>query len=130
MKKMLILVLLVLYIFSGLVFAETGKRKDKEIDKIEWPEIPLKTQKTISEHLQDGTISKLKKQKIIQMIDKQRGDKKDIYLAEIKKTNGKKFWVTVDHNGQLIDVETEETENLPEDEENQRKERKHSKKKD
>ncbi len=130
MKKMLILVLLVLYIFSGLVFAETGKRKDKEIDKIEWPEIPLKTQKTISEHLQDGKISKLKKQKIIQMIDKQRGDKKDIYLAEIKKTNGKKFWVTVDHNGQLIDVETEETENLPEDEENQRKERKHSKKKD
>lgn len=127
---MLILVLLVLYIFSGLVFAETGKRKDKEIDKIEWPEIPLKTQKTISEHLQDGKISKLKKQKIIQMIDKQRGDKKDIYLAEIKKTNGKKFWVTVDHNGQLIDVETEETENLPEDEENQRKERKHSKKKD
>ena len=130
MKKMLILLLLVLYIFSGLVFAETGKRKDKEIDKIEWPEIPLKTQKTISEHLQDGTISKLKKQKIIQMVDKQRGDKKDIYLAEIKKANGKKFWVTVDHNGQLIDVETEETENLPEDEENQRKERKHSKKKD
>ena len=130
MKKMFILVLLVLYIFSGLVFAETGKRKDKDIDKIEWPEIPLKTQKTISEHLQDGTISKLKKQKIIQMVDNQRGDKKDIYLAEIKKTNGKKFWVTVDHNGQLIDVETEETENLPEDEENQRKESRHSKKKD
>ncbi len=130
MKKILILVLLPLYIFSGLVLAEPGKHKDRGIDKIEWSEIPPNTQKIISEHLQDGVILKLKKQKIIQMIDKHKGDKTDIYLAEIKKTNGKKFWVTVDHNGKFIDIESEETENLPEDEENRKKERKHSKNKD
>ncbi len=130
MRKIIILFFLLLYILSGVVFAETEKREGRDIDKIEWPEIPIKTQKTISEYLQDGTILKLKKQKIIQMVDKHKGDRKDIYLAEIKRNNGKKFWVTVDHKGQLIDVETEDTENLPEDIENKRKERKHSEKKD
>ncbi len=128
MKKILVSVLLSIYIFPGLVLAEPEKRKNREIDKIEWSEIPLISQKTISEHLQDGVISKLKKQKVIQMIDKHNGNKTDIYLAEIRKANGKKVWVIVDHNGKLIDVESEETENLPEDEENQKKERKHSKK--
>lgn len=118
--KVLALFLLVTLTFSTVSYAGSKLKEGK----IELPEVPQKAQQIINEHLQGGEILEIKKEHIILMTDKGEENKTIIYLARIKKTDGKKVWVTVDKSGELVDMEDEETEGVLEDEDEKHKKNK------
>ncbi|WP_297324660.1 hypothetical protein [Nitrosomonas sp.] len=111
---------LFLLITLALPTASYAGSKSKEEGKVEWSEVPPKAQQIITEHTQGGEILKVKKEHIILMTDKGKKNKTIIYLARVKKTDGKKIWVTVDKNGELVDIEDEETDPVLEDEEDEK----------
>lgn len=115
--RVLAFFLLVTLVLSTASYAGS---KSKEEGKAEWSEVPQKAQQVITEHAQGGEILKVKKEHIILMTDKGKKNKTIIYLARIKKTDGKKVWVTVDKNGGLVDVENEDTDPVLEDEEDKK----------
>lgn len=115
--KVLAFFLLVTLVLSTASYADSKSKGD---GKVEWSEVPEKTQQIIAEHARGGEILKVKKEYIILMTDKGKKNKTIIYLARIKRTDGKKVWVTVDKNGQLVDVEDEDTHPLLEDEKNKK----------
>lgn len=78
--------------------------------KIEWSEVPLIVQQIFTEHTQGGEILKVKKEKIILHTEEEKKNKTTLFLAKVKKANGKKFWITVDKSGNLVDIEDEEAE--------------------
>ena len=98
--------------FSPLIHAE-----------IELSELPLKAQQAIIGNLKDGKISKIKRQKINLMNDAGEEKPTDLYLARVDRFKGKKFWVVVSKEGQLIDIEDEETEIILEDEAEKKKQK-------
>ena len=116
--KVLAFLLLITSAFPTLSYATSGK------DKIEWSEVPLRAQQIITEHALGGKILKVKKEEIILMTEKGEENKTSLYLARVKKLDGKKFWVIVDKSGELIDIEDEETEKVLEDVEERKKQEK------
>ncbi len=94
----------------------TPSYADSKERKVEWSEVPLLVQQIFTKHTQGGEILKVKKEKIILMTEKEKKNKTTLYLAKVKKANGKKFWITADKNGTLVDIEDEETEEVLEDE--------------
>ena len=111
---------LFLLITLALPTASYAGSKSKEEGKVEWSEVPPKAQQIITEHTQGGEILKIKKEHIILMTDKGEKNKTIIYLARVKKTDGKKVWVTVDKSGELVDIEDEATDQVLEDEEDEK----------
>lgn len=111
---------LFLLITLALPTASYAGSKSKEEGKVEWSEVPQKAQQTINEHLQGGEILKIKKEHIILMTDKGKKNKTIIYLARVKKTDGKKVWITVEKSGELVDMEDEGTEEVLEDMEDEK----------
>ena len=69
-------------------------------EKVEWSQVPEKVQQTINQHLQGGTIEKIeketKKKKVI------------VYVAYVKKPDGKKIEIKVEEDGTLIEIEDED----------------------
>lgn len=116
--KVLAFLLLITSAFPTLSYATSGK------GKIEWSEVPLKAQQIITQHALEGKILKVKKEKIILMTDKGEENKTFLYLARVKKPDGKKFWIIVNQSGELIDIEDEETEKVLEDVEERKKQEK------
>ncbi|PXW83484.1 hypothetical protein C8R34_1276 [Nitrosomonas sp. Nm84] len=110
--RVLAFFLLVALAFSTASYAGS---KSKEEGIVEWPQVPHKAQQIITEHIQGGEILKIKKEHIILMKDKGMKKKTIIYLARIQNTDGKKIWVTVDKDGELVDVEDEDTDPVLED---------------
>lgn len=111
---------LFLLIALALPMASYAGSKSKEEGKVEWSEVPPKAQQIITEHTQGGEILKIKKEHIILMTDKGKKNKTIIYLARVKKTDGKKIWITVDKSGELVDMEDEGTEEVLEDMEDEK----------
>lgn len=92
--KVLAVLLLITLAFSTSIFASSKE------EKIEWSQVPLKVQQTITEHAQGGEIIEIEKE-----TEKQGGI---IYEAKIKKSDGKKIEIKVDENGKLIEIEDED----------------------
>ena len=106
--KALAFLLLISLTLASPSFAESGK--------IPWEEVPLNVQQTITQHVGSGEIKKVKKEKINLLNKKGEEKKTNVYLAKIKNPDGKKMWIVVDKSGELIDIEDEELEEIPEDE--------------
>lgn len=101
--------LLAILAFSTASYADSKERK------IEWSDVPHKAQKTITKYAQGREIFKIKKEKIILITEEAKENKTTLYLAGVKKKNGKRTWITVDKSGKLIDIEDEGTEEILED---------------
>ncbi len=110
--KVLVL-LLITFAFSTSSYADSTK------GKVEWSEVPPIVQQTIIEHALGGIIKRIKKEEIILL---EKGNKKtDIYLAKVKIAKGKKIWIIVDKNGELINIEDVTNDEVLEDMENEKK---------
>ncbi|MCO6428989.1 PepSY domain-containing protein [Nitrosomonas communis] len=77
-----------------LFFATSGFASE---EKVEWSQVPEKVQKTITQHLQGGTIEEIEKE-----TEKKYGI---VYEADVKKPDGKKIEIKVKEDGTLIEVE-------------------------
>ena len=119
--KILGFLLLITSGFSPLIYADADSKKGK---KIEWPEVPLKAQQTIAEHAKGREIVKIKQEKIVLMTEAGEKNKTFLYLAGVKGLKGKKTWIIVDKDGELIDIENEDTEIVLEDEAENKKSKK------
>jgi hypothetical protein len=106
--------ILTFFLLISLVFVAPSYA-DPKGKKIEWSEVPLIVQQIFTQHAQGREILKVKKEKIVLRTEDKQKNKTTLYLARVKKADGKKFWITSDINGQLIDVEDEETEEVLED---------------
>ena len=103
------------FLLLTILAFSTPSYADSKEKKIEWSNVPHKAQKTITKYAQGGEIFKIKKEKIILITEKEKENKTTLYLAGVKKTNGKRTWITVDKSGKLIDIENEGTEEILED---------------
>ncbi len=105
--KVSVILLLLILLLSTPSYAQKGK--------IEWSEVPLKAQQAITLHMQDRKLIKVKKEKIILMTEDGQKNKTTIYLAGVKRPGEKKTWITVDKDGNLVDIEEENAEEVLED---------------
>ncbi len=104
--KVLVL-LLITFAFSTSSYADSTK------GKVEWSEVPPIVQQIILEHTQGGKITRIKKEEIILL---EKGNKKtEIYLAKVKISKGKKIWIIVDKNGELLYIEDVSADEVLED---------------
>ncbi|SFF11300.1 hypothetical protein [Nitrosomonas sp. Nm166] len=127
--KVLGFLLLIISGFSSFTYADADSKQEKIIERIieriiEWPEVPLKAQQIITEHALGRKIFKVKQEKIILMTDTGEKNKTFLYLAGVQGLKGKKTWIIVDKDGELIDIEDEDTEIILEDEAENRKSKK------
>jgi len=110
--KILAFLLLMSFMVATPVYAEKEK---KEKGRIDWSEVPLQAQQAITKHKPEGTLVKVKKEKIVLMTEDGKKNKTTIYLAGFKRPGEKRTWVTVDKNGNLVDIEDEEFDDVLED---------------
>ena len=107
--KVLAFLLLITLAFS------TSSYADPKEGKVEWSQVPPKVQQTITKYAEGGQILKIKTEKLNIIKDNEKIRKTAIYIAKIKKSNTNKFWISVDKNGQLIDIEKEQSGKILED---------------
>lgn len=119
--KLFSLFLLITIVFSTPTYADPKGHKEKDI--VEWSEVPPQAQKTITQHAAGGKVFSVKKEKMVLMTENKK-KKTTIYLAGIKKQDGKEFWVIADKDGTFIDIDRPDSESvLEEDVENEKRER-------
>lgn len=100
------------FLLITLAFSASSYANSQE-EKISLSLIPPIVQQTIIKHALGGTIQRIKKEEIILL---EKGNIiTDIYLAKVIKIDGKKIWVTVDKNGELINIEDISTNEVLED---------------
>lgn len=92
--KIRVFVSLIILLFATSSFADLFGD-----EKVEWSQVPEKVQRTITQHLQGGTIEKIEKE-----IEKK---KIIVYEVEAKKPNGKKMEIKVEEDGTLIEIEND-----------------------
>ncbi len=121
--KALSFLLIMAIAFSTPIYADSKEHKEKDKDKVEWSEVPPKAQKTITQHAAGGKVFSVKKEKMVLMTENKK-KKTVIYLAGVKKKDGKEFWVIADKDGTFIDIDRPDTESmLEEDVDNEKRER-------
>ena len=109
---------ILVYIFIALTFSN-GSYANSQEEKVSALFLPPIVEQIINEHALSGQIKKLKKEQVILL---EKGDKmREIYLAKVKKINGKKIWITVDESGELLNIEDVSNDEVLEDLANKKK---------
>jgi len=92
-KVFLLLVLPITMAYAASSFA--GKE-----EKVEWSQVPVAVQKTITEHAGGGKIEEIEKE-----TESKGGKSVTVYEAKVKKPDGKKFEIEVGEDGKLIKID-------------------------
>ncbi len=89
--------ILTLILTMTLIFATSSFASLFGEEKVEWSQVPVKVQETITEHLQGGKIVEIEKET----------KKKTITVCEakVKKPDGKKIEIKVEEDGTLFELE-------------------------
>ena len=82
----------------AMAYATSGFAGKEE--KVEWSQVPVAVQKTITENSGGGKVEKIEKER-----ETKNGKAVTIYEAKIKKPDGKKIEIEVDEDGKLFKVE-------------------------
>ena len=69
-------------------------------EKVEWPQVPVAVQKTITENAGGGKIEEIEKE-----TETKGGKPVTVYEAKVRKRDSKKFEIEVGEDGNLIKVE-------------------------
>ncbi len=83
----------------AMAFAASSFAGEKE-EKVQWENVPVVVQKTITENLKDGKIEEIEKETKIK-----DGQSVTVYEAKVKKSDGKKIEIKVGEDGKLIKIE-------------------------
>jgi hypothetical protein len=84
---------------AAMVFAASAFAGSHEV-KVQWADVPVAVQKTITDHAEGGKIGEIEKE------TKTRDGKKIIiYEADVKTPDGKKIEIEVREDGKLMEFE-------------------------